>query len=230
MAWRGASRRFRRLAFIQARPDLWIAAQRLRSAAAAGGSSLRTAGPVRAAASGSSASVRRRGVPSASAARPRSPARGRARSRGSGSRPAPTSAVVRRRPPRRRPRRPTAPSSRIPGVSRISAPEGSRISSRCVVVWRPCASSSRIARVAIQLGAGERVDERRLADPRRAQQHRGLAGASMAPTAPPAPGRSGPRPPAPARRRRSPRPRRPAVGVVAGVGLGEQDHRRGPAL
>ena len=60
-------------------------------------------------------------------------------------------------------------SSRIPGVSRRTAPEGSGTSSRCDVVCRPrppalvCGGGEHVP-------AGEAVHERRLADARRAEQ------------------------------------------------------------
>ena len=81
-----------------------------------------------------------------------------------------------RRTRSRCPRRlPATSSSRMPGVSRTSPPPGSWRSWRRVVVWRPRASSSRISR-RLALLAGERVDERRLADARRPDEGGGRAG------------------------------------------------------
>ena len=63
----------------------------------------------------------------------------------------------------------------MPGVSSTRRPLGSSTSWRCVVVWRPRASSSRIACVAISGRARQRIDEARLADAGAAEQHRRLA-------------------------------------------------------
>ena len=71
---------------------------------------------------------------------------------------------------------PATSSERMPGVSMSRAPPGSANSSRWVVVWRPRESSSRTSPVGLALLAEERVDERRLADARRAEHDRGPAG------------------------------------------------------
>ena len=92
-------------------------------------------------------------------------------------------------------RRPAACShtrgSRSPGVSITSAPLASGTSSRCVVVWRPRSSPRRTGERRALL-AGQVVEQRRLADARRAEQHRGAAR--------PQPGRRAP--PSRSRRRR----------------------------
>ena len=121
-------------------------------------------------------------------------------------------------------------SSRRPGVSITTPPPGSTISSRCVVVCRPSSSSTRVAFDRHQLAAGEAVDERRLADAARPDQHRGRAGRDagaqrVAAVAGDAPRRRarGRRPPPPRRPRRAPR-------VVDAVGLRQHDLRRRAAL
>ena len=70
---------------------------------------------------------------------------------------------------------PATPSERIPGVSMSSAPPGSRTSSRWVVVWRPAGVVLADRAGALPLGAQQGVDERGLADARRAEHDRGAA-------------------------------------------------------
>ena len=89
---------------------------------------------------------------------------------------------------------PRTSSARMPGVSTSSAPPGSSNSSRWVVVWRPRESESRTSAGRLAVLAEQRVDQRRLADARRAEDRRGRARAAGAPAARRARRRSAPRP------------------------------------
>ena len=104
-------------------------------------------GPARAPASPAGQAARRRADPSAIAASDRA-ARLAARAGNPRSGSAAASASMSSNVASRPPSSSASPSSRIPGVSRTSPPAGSRTRWRRVVVWRPRASSSRIAPVA----------------------------------------------------------------------------------
>ena len=62
-------------------------------------------------------------------------------------------------------------TSRMPGLSTIMPPLGSRTSSRRVVVCRPAPSAPTLAGREARVVADERVDERRLADAGRPEEH-----------------------------------------------------------